>query len=134
MDFLYGAVGGGVAGLIFVLLGVFAIFYFKRVIAERDALQERRLSTLERQFEEHVREDVSKTILAKLETMEKSASERQKETAGRFEVLTAKVDRALQSNEGQERDLKNQREFLANLREDLQSHVKFCNTRVKNDR
>ncbi|MEI3038472.1 MAG: hypothetical protein V8T90_05305 [Victivallales bacterium] len=44
---IYGAVGGGVVGVIAAVLGGVAIAYVKRLIAERDKLAERRLDTIE---------------------------------------------------------------------------------------
>ena len=126
MDFLYGAAGGGVVGIIAVIFGLFAIGYIRRIIDERDALKTPRMAKLEDRLECHIRDDQSQKILAKLEAMELAGRENRNRMELILNDLTAKVDRSLQKNEAQERELTSQQRYIDNLREDLQSHVNFC--------
>lgn len=63
MDFLYGAAGGGVVGIIAVIFGIFAIGYIRRIIDERDALKNTRMAKLEDRLECHIRDDQSHEAL-----------------------------------------------------------------------
>lgn len=61
---IYGAVGGGVVGVIAAVMGGVAINYVKRLIAERDKLAEDQrmamkssIEKLERKMDQHIAED-----------------------------------------------------------------------------
>ena len=47
---IYGAVGGGVTGVIAAILGGIAIAYFKRLMAERDKLAEARITSMQNEI------------------------------------------------------------------------------------
>ena len=46
-----------------------------------------------------------------------------------LELLTAQVSRALETNAGQASDIRSNKEYIDNLREDLQSHIRECTMR-----
>lgn len=124
MELVYGAAGGGVVGLICCVFALFTVGYFKRVLAERDRLFELRIRTIEEQLKNHTTGDRSQEILAKLSTMEERARERHKEFNGRLEVLTSKVDRALEGNAAQQQSIENNTHYINNLRDDMNTHVR----------
>ena len=77
---------------------------------------ERDFRTLNARFETHQREDRSGEICAQVKAIADSVN-----------TYAAKVDRALETNAAQSAKLENLMLFIANLREDLQSHVARCN-------
>ena len=122
MSFLYGAAGGGVVGVLLVILAGCCWARIARSIAERDRLREQRLTSLDERLKNHIENDRSQEILAKLEAMEKSRKEYHNHLGGQIEVLSAQIMRALETNSGQAKDIENLKTYVGNLREDLQNH------------
>ena len=120
MSFLYGACGGGVVGVVMVIFGWFAYAYFQRVLAERDQLlaaknaaTDKQINDLSGKLETHIKEDRSQELLNEM-----------KHVNGTLEKLTAQVERALEKNSEQSAKIENHTDYIANLRDDLQSHIR----------
>lgn len=128
MELIYGAAGGGIVGLICCVFALFTVGYFKRALAERDRLFELRISSIEERLKNHTSSDRSQEILAKLAVMDERAREWRKEFNGRLEVLTTKVDRALESNAAQQQSIENNTHYINNLRDDMNTHVRTFHT------
>ena len=122
MSFLYGAAGGGVVGVLLVILAGCCWARIARSIAERDRLREQRLKQLEDQVTDHIRSDRSQEILTKLEAMEISRKECHNHLGGQIEKLSTQIQRALETNSGQSKEIDNLKIYVGNLREDLQNH------------
>ena len=80
---IYGAVGGGVTGVIAAILGGIAIAYFKRIMAERDKLAEARMASAEAEIA-NLKKDSQRhgEMLAAVNSLAKSV-----ETLGRVRRL-----------------------------------------------
>ena len=122
---LSGAVGGSIASVIGTICFSIAIWYVKRLIRERDLLAENRLTGFETslrdqksRLDQHIKEDKSQELLTEM-----------KHVNGNLEKLTAQVSRALETNAGQSKDIENNKQYISNLREDLQEHIRECNGR-----
>ncbi len=120
MSFLYGACGGGVVGVVMVIFGCFAYAYFKRVLAENDQLlaaknaaTDKQINDLSGKLENHIKEDRSQELLNEM-----------KHVNGTLEKLTAQVERALEKNSEQSAKIENHTDYIANLRDDLQNHIR----------
>ena len=122
MSFLYGAAGGGVVGVLLVILAGCCWARIARSIAERDQLREQRLKRLEDQVTDHISADRSQEILTTLERMEHSRKEWRDHLGGQIEKLSAQIQRALETNSGQSKDIDNLKNYVGNLREDLRNH------------
>ena len=114
MDFLYGACGGGVVGVLMTLIGLFAVHHFKRLLASRDQLAEKRLGKLESTLDEHIRQDKSQAILTEIKNIH-----------GNLERMSSQVARALESNAAQTQAISNNTNYINNLREDMNTHVRI---------
>ena len=123
---IYGAVGGGVTGVIAAILGGIAIAYFKRIMAERDKLAEARMASAE----------------AEIANLKKD-SQRHGEMLAAVNSLAKSVERdikqVLSTDAAQSQAITNLTNYIGNLREDLgelrkelQSHILLSmNTRSK---
>lgn len=126
---IYGAVGGGVTGVIAAILGVIAIAYFKRIMAERDKLAEARMASAEAEIA-NLKKDSQRhgEMLAAVNSLAKSV-----ETLGRD------IKQVLSTDAAQSQAITNLTNYIGNLREDLgelrkelQSHILLSmNTRSK---
>lgn len=126
---IYGAVGGGVTGLIAAILGCIAIAYFKRIMAERDKLAEARMASAEAEIA-NLKKDSQRhgEMLAAVNSLAKSV-----ETLGRD------IKQVLSTDAAQSQAITNLTNYIGNLREDLgelrkelQSHILLSmNTRSK---
>ena len=126
---IYGAVGGGVTGVIAAILGGIAITYFKRIMAERDKLAEARMASAEAEIA-NLKKDSQRhgEMLAAVNSLAKSV-----ETLGRD------IKQVLSTDAAQSQAITNLTNYLGNLREDLgelrkelQSHILLSmNTRSK---
>ena len=133
MDSLYqsllGLLGGGLSGWI---VTQHQRRLDKRDEDERKARESELAAARERQWEEmkqsvrglkdrmeqHIKEDKSLELLTEM-----------KHVNGNLEKLTAQVSRALETNAGQSRDIENNKQYIDNLREDLQAHIRECGRR-----
>lgn len=126
---IYGAVGGGVTGVIAAILGGIAIAYFKRIMAERDKLAEARMASAEAEIA-NLKKDSQRhgEMLAAVNSLAKSV-----ETLGRD------IKQILSTDAAQSQAITNLTNYIGNLREDLgelrkelQSHILLSmNTRSK---
>ena len=126
---IYGAVGGGVTGVIAAILGGIAIAYFKRIMAERDKLAEARMASAEAEIA-NLKKDSQRhgEMLAAVNSLAKSV-----ETLGRD------IKQVLSTDAAQSQAITNLTNYIGNLREDLgelrkelQSHILLSmNTRSK---
>lgn len=126
---IYGAVGGGVTGVIAAILGGIAIAYFKRLMAERDKLAEARMASAEAEIA-NLKKDSQRhgEMLAAVNSLAKSV-----ETLGRD------IKQVLSTDAAQSQAITNLTNYIGNLREDLgelrkelQSHILLSmNTRSK---
>ena len=126
---IYGAVGGGVTGVIAAILGGIAIAYFKRIMAERDKLAEARMASAEAEIA-NLKKDSQRHVemLAAVNSLAKSV-----ETLGRD------IKQVLSTDAAQSQAITNLTNYIGNLREDLgelrkelQSHILLSmNTRSK---
>lgn len=126
---IYGAVGGGVTGVIAAILGGIAIAYFKRIMAERDKLAEARMASAEAEIV-NLKKDSQRhgEMLAAVNSLAKSV-----ETLGRD------IKQVLSTDAAQSQAITNLTNYIGNLREDLgelrkelQSHILLSmNTRSK---
>ena len=126
---IYGAVGGGVTGVIAAILGGIAITYFKRIMAERDKLAEARMASAEAEIA-NLKKDSQRhgEMLAAVNSLAKSV-----ETLGRD------IKQVLSTDAAQSQAITNLTNYIGNLREDLgelrkelQSHILLSmNTRSK---
>ena len=126
---IYGAVGGGVTGVIAAILGGIAIAYFKRIMAERDKLAEARMASAEAEIA-NLKNDSQRhgEMLAAVNSLAKSV-----ETLGRD------IKQVLSTDAAQSQAITNLTNYIGNLREDLgelrkelQSHILLSmNTRSK---
>lgn len=126
---IYGAVGGGVTGVIAAILGGIAIAYFKRIMAERDKLAEARMASSEAEIA-NLKKDSQRhgEMLAAVNSLAKSV-----ETLGRD------IKQVLSTDAAQSQAITNLTNYIGNLREDLgelrkelQSHILLSmNTRSK---
>ena len=73
---VYGAVGGGVTGVIAAILGGIAVAYFKRIMAERDKLAEARITSMQNEIkeqktrlEQHIKEDNPVAVAVSLKNL-----------------------------------------------------------------
>ena len=117
-----GVVGGSMVSLFWTVGVSIAIWYVKHLIRERDQLAENRLAGLEDSLKEqkskldlHIKEDKSQELLTEM-----------KHVNGNLEKLTMQVSRALETNAGQSKDIENNKQYISNLREDLQTHIREC--------
>ena len=126
---IYGAVGGGVTGVIAAILGGIAIAYFKRIMAERDKLAEARMASAEAEIA-NLKKDSQRhgEMLAAVNSLAKSV-----ETLGRDIKQVLSTDAALsQAITNLTNYIGNLREDLGELRKELQSHILLSmNTRSK---
>ena len=126
---IYGAVGGGVTGVIAAILGGIAIAYFKRIMAELDKLAEARMASAEAEIA-NLKKDSQRhgEMLAAVNSLAKSV-----ETLGRD------IKQVLSTDAAQSQAITNLTNYIGNLREDLgelrkelQSHILLSmNTRSK---
>ena len=126
---IYGAVGGGVTGVIAAILGGIAIAYFKRIMAERDKLAEARMASAEAEIA-NLKKDSQRhgEMLAAVNSLAKSV-----ETLGRD------IKQVLSTDAAQSQAITNLTNYIGNLREDLgelrkelQTHILLSmNTRSK---
>lgn len=126
---IYGAVGGGVTGVIAAILGGIAIAYFKRIMAERDKLAEARMASAEAEIA-NLKKDSQRhgEMLAAVNSLAKSV-----ETLGRD------IKQVLSTDAAQSQAITNLTNYIGDLREDLgelrkelQSHILLSmNTRSK---
>ena len=132
METLYSVLIGASAPSILCLIVAFLTWDKLKKDAEERTDLKKKLDTLEREklgqierdfrtlnarFETHQREDRSGEICAQVKAIADSVN-----------TYAAKVDRALETNAGQSAKLENLMLFIANLREDLQSHVARCSS------
>ena len=87
----------------------------KRLEEKVNTLETEKLRKLETVLDKHIREDKSQELLTEM-----------KHVNGNLEKLTTQVSRALETNAGQSRDIENNKQYISNLREDLQSHIREC--------
>lgn len=90
----------------------------KRLEEKVNALETEKIKRLEARLETHIKEDKSLELLTEM-----------KHVNGNLEKLTAQVSRALETNAGQSRDIENNKQYIDNLREDLQAHIRECGRR-----
>ena len=90
----------------------------KRLEEKVNALETEKIKRLEARLETHIKEDKSQELLTEM-----------KHVNGNLEKLTAQVSRALETNAGQSRDIENNKQYIDNLREDLQTHIRECGRR-----
>ena len=124
---IYGAVGGGVTGVIAAILGGIAIAYFKRIMAERDKLAEARMASAEAEIA-NLKKDSQRhgEMLAAVNSLAKSV-----ETLGIKQVLSTDAAQS-QAITNLTNYIGNLREDLGELRKELQSHILLSmNTRSK---
>ena len=129
---IYGAVGGGVTGVIAAILGGIAIAYFKRIMTERDKLAEARMASAEAEIA-NLKKDSQRhgEMLAAVNSLAKSV-----ETLGRD------IKQVLSTDAAQSQAITNLTNYIGNLREDLgelrkelQSHILLSmNTRRSEER
>ena len=90
----------------------------RKVKDKVNSLETEKISRLETRLEEHIKEDKSIELLTEM-----------KHVNGNLEKLTAQVSRALETNAGQSKDIENNKQYISNLREDLQAHIRECRRR-----
>lgn len=117
---IYGAVGGGVTGVIAAILGGIAIAYFKRIMAERDKLAEARMASAEAEIA-NLKKDSQRhgEMLAAVNSLAKSV-----------ETLGKDIKQMLSTDAAQSQAITNLTNYIGNLREDmgdlrkdLQNHI-----------
>ncbi len=117
---IYGAVGGGVTGLILTAgIGIF-IWYFKRVMSERDKLSEARITSIKSDIT-NLQKDSKRhgEMLAAVNSLAKSV-----------ETLGKDIKQMLSTDAAQSQAITNLTNYIGNLREDmgdlrkdLQNHI-----------
>lgn len=90
----------------------------KRLEEKVNLLETEKIKRIETRLEQHIREDKSQELLTEM-----------KHVNGNLEKLTMQVSRALETNAGQSRDIENNKQYINNLREDLQAHIRECGRR-----
>lgn len=126
MSFLYSALtGAGIPSIACIILcwlvwrqltsGAAAQ---KRLEEKVQILETEKMHRIETRLEQHIKEDKSQELLTEM-----------KHVNGNLEKLTAQVSRALETNAGQSKDIENNKQYISNLREDLQEHIRECNGR-----
>ena len=90
----------------------------KRLEEKVSDLETEKISKLESRLDTHIKADRSLELLTEM-----------KHVNGNLELLTAQVSRALETNAGQASDIRSNKEYIDNLREDLQSHIRECTMR-----
>ena len=90
----------------------------KRLEEKVNDLETEKIKRIEHQLDRHIQEDKSQELLTEM-----------KHVNGNLEKLTTQVSRALETNAGQSRDIENNKQYITNLREDLQTHIRECNGR-----
>ena len=126
IDSLYSAlIGAGVPSLACIVLCWLVWRQLNADSAARKRLEERvntleveKFDKLEKRVDSHISQDKSQELLTTM-----------KHINGNIEKLTTQVSRALETNAGQSRDIENNKLYIANLREDLQSHIQQCQRR-----
>ena len=76
------------------------------------------VQSLKDKIEQHIKEDKSQELLTEMRNVK-----------GTLEKLTAQISRALETNAGQSKDIENNKQYINNLREDLQTHIRECSRR-----
>ena len=92
----------------------------KRLEEKVNTLETEKMKRLERRLDEHIREDKSQELLTEM-----------KHVNGNLETLMAQVSRTLETNAHQAADIESNKQYINNLREDLQTHIRDCNARRK---
>lgn len=92
----------------------------KHLADKIELLEKDKLADLKQRLENHLQQDQSQKILTMLESMEKTAAEHRKQINGRLESLSTQVSRALETTEGHTQLIKSNRQYIDNLREDMQ--------------
>jgi len=90
----------------------------KRLEEKVQTLENEKMHRIEVRLDQHIKEDKSQELLTEM-----------KHVNGNLEKLTAQVSRALETNAGQSKDIENNKQYISNLREDLQEHIRECNGR-----
>lgn len=127
---IYGAVGGGVTGVIAAILGGIAIAYFKRIMAERDKLAEARITSMQNEikeqkmrFEQHVKEDNPGAVAVSLKNLTDKIEESTK-IQRHNEIKLGEIDKKVTGlNERMEAESKAKDIWLNNINSDLQKHI-----------
>ena len=76
------------------------------------------VQSLKDKIDQHIKEDKSQALLTEM-----------KHVNGNLEKLTMQVSRALETNAGQSKDIENNKQYISNVREDLQTHIRECSRR-----
>lgn len=126
IDSLYSAlIGAGVPSIACIVLSWLVWRQLNADSAARKRLEEKvshleveKFDKLEKRVDAHIAQDKSQELLTTM-----------KHINGNIEKLTTQVSRALETNAGQSRDIENNKLYIANLREDLQSHIQQCQRR-----
>ena len=105
-------------------VGGFVVWLVNLLFAPRHSVLDHRVRTLEAALREHVAQDRSAEILTMLTEMEKRVDERLRTLGGNLEVLSAKVDRLLETTAGHAAGIQSNRDYIDNLRDDLQEHIR----------
>ena len=90
----------------------------KRLEEKVSTLETEKISKIESRLDTHIKADRSLELLTEM-----------KHVNGNLERLTAQVSRALETNAGQSKDIENNKQYINNLREDLQAHIRECGRR-----
>ena len=90
----------------------------KRLEEKVSCLETEKISKIESRLDTHIKDDKSQELLTEM-----------RHVNGNLEKLTAQVSRALETNASQASDIRNNQQYIENLREDLQSHIRECNMR-----
>ena len=92
----------------------------KRLEEKVNELETEKFRRIETRLDRHISEDKSQQILTQMNVIN-----------GTLEKLSAQISRVLESDAGQSRDIENNKQYISNLREDLQTHVRECSMRRK---
>ena len=87
----------------------------KRLEEKVNTLETEKFTRMEARLDQHIREDKSQELLTEMRNVK-----------GTLEKLTAQISRALETNAGQSKDIENNKHYISNLREDLQTHIRDC--------
>ena len=87
----------------------------KRLEEKVNTLETEKFTRMEARLDQHIREDKSQELLTEMRNVK-----------GTLEKLTAQISRALETNAGQSKDIENNKQYISNLREDLQTHIREC--------
>ena len=90
----------------------------KRLEEKVNTLETEKIKRIESRLDQHIKEDKSQELLTEM-----------KHVNGNLEKLTMQVSRALETNAGQSKDIENNKQYINNLREDLQTHIRECSRR-----